>query len=128
MQPEDDWKARVLMTTMDARMQYTMYSALWRQMLGKTKAGILPRIIGQGWITESGAVYCTCVNREGVLLTAHRLTSAVVDFRDAWRLVADAAELTDSERQEMFKLIRQWIGRDSRVKAPLSAADQPGMQ
>lgn len=119
----ESWQARMFMATMDGEMQYTLYTAILREALRKTKPTVVPRVVGPGWISAEGVVYCNLWTKDRIYKVGHPV-AFVDDFTNAWRLLADKLKLNDRDRQELFTTLRGWIARDFRNVIPLSATDK----
>lgn len=50
-----------------------------------------------------------------------------IQLRDAWRRLADAVRANDTEREEMFDLLRKWAGTDFRAILDPEQQVRPGV-
>lgn len=104
------WTWRVTLASYPTRSMGPMV----RAVLGKNQRKG-PRLSYEATIAENGMVYAGLMHDNDLISIAHPLGD-VIALRDEFRRLADHCRLNDTERLELFDLLKKWMGKDLRPK------------
>lgn len=118
------WQARVLRES-EGRLQRVLlvvfakeYAAALPVLLRVAIPGFedikRPFLSGYATIMQSGRIVCDCVGRDGELSKV-AVYQSENEFVTEMRGLADKLKLSDSDREEMFAVLRKWIVADKRI-------------
>lgn len=114
--------AEFLLTTWQGKVLDHLH---WRQLPWGTilmsalrpHAPVAPRF-GSATVDKNGRMYATLTNIDGTM-QFKKFLCTTEQFQGDFRRIADDCKLTDTERTEMFAVLKSWISKDERVETQL---------
>lgn len=108
------WRQRAILATWNDQAQdWSKLGHLLMCVIGKEQGICAPRFDGSATVTSDGFVLCNFVGRDG-RYHGNAMVGTMVDIVNNFRGLADHLKLSDADRVELFKLLRNWIKTDYR--------------
>jgi hypothetical protein len=112
---EAGWRSRAVVAT---RGNQTMLGCIVQAVIGVAASN--PPTFGLTAIIDANGIVRTNMikrNRATGRNEGHIGVplGTTIQIRDEWRTLADAIKATDAEREEMFDLLKRWVGTDFRA-------------
>ena len=106
----ESWQFRAVKHTLG---NGTQLGCVLVSVLGGAMPHHAPQYFGGATITAAGMVLCDFRDREGYW-HLQRLICPVAKLVTAFRKLADDLKLDDTDREDLFRCVRQWIKEDKR--------------